>query len=48
MSAIEIHFWKSFWDTRYSFLTTLLSEKWVSRSWEQSMTTNLIDVYLTE
>jgi hypothetical protein len=32
MNAIKIHFWKSFWDTRYSFLATLLSEKWASRS----------------
>jgi hypothetical protein len=48
MSAIEIHFWESFWDTRYSSFTTLLNERWVSKSWKQSMTTDLIDVCLTE
>jgi hypothetical protein len=43
-------FWKSFWNTRSSFLFTLLNEKWISRNDEQSMTTitSLIDVYLTK
>jgi hypothetical protein len=38
----------SFWNARSSSLSTLLNEKWISKNDEQSMTTSLINVYLTE
>jgi hypothetical protein len=41
-------FWVSFWNARSSSLSTLLNEKWAPRNDEQSMTTNLINVCLTE
>ncbi len=44
----ERSFWMSFWNARSSSLSTLLNEKWISKNDEQSMTTSLINVYLTE
>ncbi len=48
----EILFWRSswvsFWGARSPSLSTLLGERWASRNDEQSMTTNLMNVCLTE
>jgi hypothetical protein len=38
----------SFWGARSPSLSTLLGERWASRNDEQSMTTNLMNVCLTE